>query len=142
MSSASCTPRVICAPTGVRPRFFRPPRGELTGAALQAAARLDHDILLWSVTRGPAGVGTPRAVADHLAAAIGPGDVIGLHDGIGRGTFDRGGANARLLEARRRVEVAALPAAIEAVLTRNLQLVTATELLDAPTTASLSSGGA
>ena len=65
---------------GVRPRFFRPPRGELTGAALQAAAQLGHDILLWSVTRGPAGVGTPRAVADHLAAAIGPGDVIGLHD--------------------------------------------------------------
>jgi hypothetical protein len=34
------------------------------------------------------------------------------------------------------VEVAALPAAIEAVLTRNLQLITATELLDAPATAS------
>jgi hypothetical protein len=68
--------------------------------------------------------------------------VIGLHDGIGRGTFDRGGAGARVLEARRRVEVAALPAAIEAVLTRNLRLVTATELLDALGTASLSSGGA
>jgi peptidoglycan-N-acetylglucosamine deacetylase len=47
---------------GVRPRFFRPPRGELTGAAVQAAARLGHDVLLWSVTRGPAGVGTPAAV--------------------------------------------------------------------------------
>ena len=126
---------------GVRPRFFRPPRGELTGAALQTAAQLGHDVLLWSVTRGPAGVGTPRAVADHLAAAIGPGDVIGLHDGIGRGTFDRGGAGARVLEARRRVEVAALPAAIEAVLTRNLQLITATELLDAPATASPPASG-
>jgi hypothetical protein len=47
-----------------------------------------------------------------------------------------------VLEGRRRVEVAALPAAIEAVLTRNLQLVTVTALLDAPATASLSSGGA
>jgi peptidoglycan/xylan/chitin deacetylase (PgdA/CDA1 family) len=58
---------------GVRPRFFRPPRGELTGAAVQAAARLGHDILLWSVTRGPAGVATPEAVIDHLATAVGPG---------------------------------------------------------------------
>jgi peptidoglycan-N-acetylglucosamine deacetylase len=116
---------------GVRPRFFRPPRGELTGTALQAAARLGHDILLWSVTRGPAGVGTARAVADHLATAVGPGDVVGLHDGIGRATFDRGGADARFLRARRRVEVAALPAAIERLQARNLCLVGVSALLDA-----------
>jgi peptidoglycan-N-acetylglucosamine deacetylase len=115
---------------GVRPRFFRPPRGELTGAAVQAAARLGHDILLWSVTRGPAGVGTPEVVAGHLAAAVGPGDVVGLHDGIGKGTFDPDGALARSLRARRRVEVAALPAAIEAILARNLRLVTASVLLE------------
>jgi peptidoglycan/xylan/chitin deacetylase (PgdA/CDA1 family) len=116
---------------GVRPRFFRPPRGELTGAALQAAARLGHDVLLWSVTRGPAGVGTPRAVADHLAATVGPGDVVALHDGIGRATFDRAGALARYLRARRRVEVAALPAAIEALQAGNLRLVSVSALLDA-----------
>lgn len=120
---------------GVRPRFFRPPRGELTGAALQAAARLGHDILLWSVTRGPAGVGTPQAVADHLAAAVGPGDVVGLHDGIGRATFDRGGVHAYFLRARRQVEVAALPAAIEGMQARNLRLVTASALLDASASA-------
>jgi peptidoglycan-N-acetylglucosamine deacetylase len=116
---------------GVRPRFFRPPRGELTGTALQAAARLGHDILLWSVTRGPGGVGTPRAVADHLATSVEPGDVVGLHDGIGRATFDRGGAHARFLRARRRVEVAALPAAIERLQARDLRLVTVSALLDA-----------
>jgi peptidoglycan/xylan/chitin deacetylase (PgdA/CDA1 family) len=116
---------------GVRPRFFRPPRGELTGAAIRAAAELDHDILLWSVTRGPAGVGTPRAVAAHVAGVVGPGDVLALHDGIGRGTFDPDGAQARFLRARRAVEVAALPAAIEGVLARNLRLVTASELVDA-----------
>jgi peptidoglycan/xylan/chitin deacetylase (PgdA/CDA1 family) len=117
---------------GVRPRFFRPPRGELTGAAVQAAALLGHDILLWSVTRGPAGVGTPQAVADHLAGAVHPGDVVGLHDGIGRATFDPGGVQAGILQARRRVEVAALPTAIEKLLAGNLQLVTASALLDAP----------
>jgi peptidoglycan/xylan/chitin deacetylase (PgdA/CDA1 family) len=114
---------------GVRPRFFRPPRGELTGAAVQVAARLGQDILLWSVTRGPAGVGTPKAVTDHLASAVGPGDIVGLHDGIGRSTFDRGGGQARILLARRRVEMAALPAAIERLLAANLRLVTASTLV-------------
>jgi peptidoglycan-N-acetylglucosamine deacetylase len=115
---------------GVRPRFFRPPRGELTGAAVQTAARLGHDILLWSVTRGPAGVATPAAVSDHLATAVGPGDIIGLHDGIGRSTFDRDTARARVLRARRQVELAALPAAIERLLARNLRLVTASALAE------------
>jgi peptidoglycan-N-acetylglucosamine deacetylase len=115
---------------GVRPRFFRPPRGELTGAAVQTAARLGHDILLWSVTRGPAGVATPAAVTDHLATAVGPGDIIGLHDGIGRSTFDRDTARARVLRARRQVELAALPATIERLLARNLRLVTASTLAE------------
>ena len=44
---------------GVRPRFFRPPRGNLTGSAIEAAAELGYDVLLWSVTRGGAGRG-PR----------------------------------------------------------------------------------
>ncbi len=63
-----CGRAAIQRAAGVRPRFFRPPRGELTGAAIRAAAELDHDILLWSVTRGPAGVGTPRAVAAGAVA--------------------------------------------------------------------------
>ena len=116
---------------GVRPRFFRPPRGELTGAAVRAAADLGHDILLWSVTRGPAGVGTPAMVAGHLGSAVAPGDVVALHDGIGRGTFDAGGRGSGLLRARRSVEVEALPAAIEKLLARNLRFVTASGLAGA-----------
>jgi peptidoglycan-N-acetylglucosamine deacetylase len=65
------------------------------------------------VTRGPAGVGTAKEVADHIVSGTGPGDILALHDGIGRGTFDPTGAAARLLRARRAVEVAALPAVIE-----------------------------
>jgi len=123
--------RAIRDTAGVRPRFFRPPRGELTGAAVEAAAELGCDILLWSVARGPAGVGTPRAVADHLAGTVGAGDIVALHDGIGRGTFARGSAAARLLRARRSVEVAALPAVVERVLDRGLRFVTAAALADA-----------
>jgi len=115
----------------VRPRFFRPPRGNLTGSAIEAAAELGYDVLLWSVTRGGAEVGTPAAVADHLARTVAPGDVVALHDGIGRGTFHPRGAGAHELRARRLVEVQALPAAMERVLGRGLRLVTVSALLTA-----------
>jgi peptidoglycan-N-acetylglucosamine deacetylase len=116
---------------GVRPRFFRPPRGNLTGSAIASAAELGYDVLLWSVTRGGAGVGTPASVADHLARTVAPGDVVALHDGIGRGTFDPRGSGAHLLRARRLVEVRALPAAVERLLGRGLRLVTVSALLAA-----------
>lgn len=116
---------------GVRPRFFRPPRGNLTGSAIELAAELGYDVLLWSVTRGSAGVGTPASVADHLARTVAPGDVVALHDGIGRGTFHPRGPGAHRLRARRLVEVQALPAAVERVLGRGLRLVTVSALLAA-----------
>lgn len=116
---------------GVRPRFFRPPRGNLTGSAVASAAELGYDVLLWSVTRGGAGVGTPASVVDHLVGTVAPGDVVALHDGIGRGTFDPGGPGAHQLRARRLVEVQALPAAVEGLLGRGLRLVTVSALLAA-----------
>jgi peptidoglycan-N-acetylglucosamine deacetylase len=115
----------------VRPRFFRPPRGNLTGSAVASAAELGYDVLLWSVTRGDAGVGTPASVAEHLARTVAPGDVVALHDGVGRGTFHPRGAGAHELRARRLVEVQALPSALERMLGRGLGLVTASALLAA-----------
>jgi peptidoglycan-N-acetylglucosamine deacetylase len=123
--------RAIEALAGVRPRWFRPPRGELTGAAMCAAAELGQDLLLWSVDRGPGGVATPAAVADHLARAVRPGDVIGLHDGIGRGTFDPRGPAARRLRSRRLVELAALPVALQRLRARGIRLVAASTLVEA-----------
>jgi peptidoglycan/xylan/chitin deacetylase (PgdA/CDA1 family) len=116
---------------GVRLRWFRPPRGELTGGAACAAAELGQDLLLWSVDRGPGNVGTPGAVANHLARTVVRGDVVGLHDGIGRGTFAPHSSTARRLRARRLVEVAALPTALERLQARGIRLVTASELLEA-----------
>jgi peptidoglycan-N-acetylglucosamine deacetylase len=123
--------RAIEAAGAALPRWFRPPRGNLTGAAACAAAALGQDVLLWSIARGPQGIGTPAAVADHLATAVGPGDVVGLHDGIGRGSFDPDGTLARRLRARRLVELAALPTALERLRARGIRLVTASELVEA-----------
>jgi peptidoglycan-N-acetylglucosamine deacetylase len=120
----------IEAVAGTRPRWFRPPRGNLTGAAVCAAAELGQDVLMWSIARGPQDIGTPAEVADHLATAVGPGDVVGLHDGIGRGTFHPGGTIARHLRARRLVELAALPAALDRLQARGIRLVTASALVE------------
>jgi peptidoglycan/xylan/chitin deacetylase (PgdA/CDA1 family) len=115
--------------TQVPVRFFRPPRGELTGSALAVAAELSQDVLLWSLTRGPAGVGTPAAVADYVATTVQPGDVLGLHDGIGRGTFTPDSADSHQLRARRDVEVRALPDILARVADRGLRFVPAGELV-------------
>jgi len=88
---------------------FRPPRGELTGAALRICAELGYEVRLWSCSRGPGDSSDPREVARYVGNTPLAGDLVGLHDGIGRGTFNPGTAFAVTLPARREVEVRALP---------------------------------
>jgi hypothetical protein len=57
--------------------------------------------------------------------------VVGLHDGIGRGTFDQDGSLGRRLRARRLVELKALPSVLERLQARGIRLVTASELVTA-----------
>jgi peptidoglycan/xylan/chitin deacetylase (PgdA/CDA1 family) len=108
---------------------FRPPRGELTGFAVLVAAELGYDVFLWSVVRGPGGTATSQAVQDYLSATVQPGDIVDLHDGLGRGTFDPTASFARSLAARREVEIEALPGALGRIADRSLQLTTLTALL-------------
>ena len=112
-------------------RFLRPPRGDLTGAALQVAAELGYDVLLWSVTRGTeAGAGTVAGVTSAVAESVLAGDVVSLHDGIGRGTFSPNRSFAKALWSRRDVEVRALPAILARVRERGFTVTTAADLLD------------
>jgi peptidoglycan-N-acetylglucosamine deacetylase len=115
--------------TGAPCVYFRPPRGQLTGHSLRYAATFGYDTLLWSVTRGAPGVATPDAVADYIAVHLGQGDIIDLHDGVGRGTFEPEAPHAVASRERRAVEVAALPRMLEDAAERGLQLGTASELL-------------
>ena len=108
---------------------FRPPRGMLTGYALRVCAELGYDVWVWSCTRGPDGVGTTDVVADHLGSLVSPGDVIDLHDGLGRGTFEPGTSFTAGLAARREVEVRALPAVLHRVAERGITLTSAGRLL-------------
>lgn len=121
----------IEAVTGVRPRWFRPPRGQLSGFGIRHAAMLGVDTVIWSVTRGIPGRGTPAQVRDHLVQQVGPGDIVDLHDGLGRGTFNPGRRFTEDLRARRQVEVDALPGAIEELLASGLRFGTVSDLVAA-----------
>jgi peptidoglycan/xylan/chitin deacetylase (PgdA/CDA1 family) len=72
---------VIADATGERPRWFRPPYGVLTAAALTGAARLGLTPVLWTAwgedwtTRA-----TPESVYRTVAADLSGGGTILLHD--------------------------------------------------------------
>jgi hypothetical protein len=81
------------------------------------------------VTRGP---GDPRSAAeicDYLGETVVAGDVLCLHDGIGRGTFSPHDAFARDLADRRELEVQALPSALARIADRGISLMPAGRLL-------------
>ncbi len=108
---------------------FRPPRGELTGCAMTVCAELGYDVYMWSLERGPAGTSTPAAVTEHVVGNIRAGDIIDLHDGIGRGTFDPNSTGSRALAARREVEVRALPVMLARIKAKGITLTTVTDLM-------------
>lgn len=108
---------------------FRPPRGELTGEALRTCAEVGYDTYMWSIERGPSGVSTPQAVTEHLVTNLRPGDIIDLHDGIGRGTFSPSASFSKALAARREVEVRALPAVLKEIAAKGIRLTTVTDLV-------------
>lgn len=110
-------------------RVFRPPYGRFSEAAVKLLARGRRDLVVWSVTRGELAWNDPARVTSHVVASTGPGDIIDLHDGIGRGTFNRGSKIADRLRRRRAVEVDALPATIEGLRNNGLQLETVSNLV-------------
>jgi len=124
--------RAIKEILGVDTNWFRPPRGELSGAGLRILAEENYDTFLWSVSRNVPGVGTPAEVARHIVERLRPGAIVDMHDSIGRGNFlppeDR---TRKLLTASRDVDVAAVPAILKGGMAAGLRFVTMTELLAA-----------
>ena len=115
--------------TGVRPIWFRPPRGQLSGFAIRQAAVLGTDTVIWSVDRGAPTSATAEGVRRHLGENFGMGDIVNLHDGLGRGTFNPARRFTANLRHRREVEIEALPGVIEDAFARGLQLGTVSELV-------------
>lgn len=128
---------LLTARTGTPPRWYRPPRGELTGAAVRLAGELGCDVLLWSYYGDLPGEEQPEEVRKYVVENLRPGAIIDLHDGIGRGTFDRNGRDGKSLLQRRHAELAALGDIISDGLAQGYRFVTASELVslrEVPTT--------
>jgi peptidoglycan/xylan/chitin deacetylase (PgdA/CDA1 family) len=71
----------IAEASGMRPRWYRPPYGVLTGAALIAARRLDLQPVLWSAWgRDWTAASTPSSVLRTVHKGLGPGGTVLLHD--------------------------------------------------------------
>lgn len=121
----------VLSAIGARSRYFRPPQGKVSNPALRYAAENHNDVVLWSLSRGVKDVGRPREVADYVLGKIGPGDIVLLHDGVGREGLRKKTAEPGPRRLRRDVELRALPSIIERTLERGLRPVTLSELLAA-----------
>ena len=113
---------------GTPVRFFRPPRGILTGAGAQVAGEHGYDVLLWSCTRGPEAATTPEAVGNYLHHHLKPGTIACLHDGTGRSEMSRWPWHHGL-RAKREVEVAALPGVLDRAIGAGVRFVTVSDLV-------------
>jgi peptidoglycan-N-acetylglucosamine deacetylase len=110
--------------------YFRPPRGELSGAALRIASEENYDTFLWSVSRNDPAAGTPEIIADHIVSRLRPGAIIDMHDSIGRGLFlPQDSPFVRLLLAKREQDTLAVPQILERGQAAGLKFVTMSELL-------------
>jgi len=123
--------RMIEERAGVPLRVFRPPYGRFSQAAVRLLASSPLDLVVWSVTRGDLSWKEPRSVASHVVRSLSPGDIIDLHDGIGRGTFNRGKPFGERLRRRRETEIQALPGIIEGARAKGLRLDTVSDLIAA-----------
>lgn len=110
-------------------RWFRPPWGRVTGTSLRAAADVGQDLLLWSASAHGLGP-TAADIGAGLPQRCRPGSVVLLHDGVARKPhrrFAKSRPTAELV-ARRRQEIAALPALLDRAREAGTRFVTASEL--------------
>lgn len=101
--------------TGRSPRYFRPPRGNVSGATLAAAATARQAVLLWSAQLHEARLDVDGNVA-HVLARAEPGTILLAHD-TSHATIDR------------RIGLRALPVIIDRLRDRGFEFVTVDELV-------------
>lgn len=70
---------------GIKPKFFRPPWGHFSLAAIKEIKKLDLKIVLWNVIVGDWKANIESTtIADRLLRETEKGDIICLHDGRGK----------------------------------------------------------
>lgn len=114
---------------GVQIRLFRPPYGRFDEDTVNVLGPKDMDMVVWSLTRGKLAWRDPEQVASHIAGSISPGDIVDLHDGIGRTTFNPDRPAAERLRRRRMIEIDALPDILHGIRKRKIHLATVSDLI-------------
>ena len=69
-----------------RPHLFRPPEGAITDHVLQCAHDGDYEIVLWSIDTRDWEIKNAERIVECVLSQIKSGDIILMHDYIGRGT--------------------------------------------------------
>jgi peptidoglycan-N-acetylglucosamine deacetylase len=78
----------IAAATGVVPRWYRPPYGVLSGAALAGSLRLGLRPVLWTAWgRDWEQAATPASIIANVASDLRPGGTVLLHDAACSGSW-------------------------------------------------------
>ncbi len=65
---------------GVRPAFFRPPYGQVSGGSLIAARRAGLDLVLWSAWGREWADDDSASVSRRIEQRLGSGSIVLLHD--------------------------------------------------------------
>lgn len=69
-----------------RPHLFRPPEGAITDSVLECAREQDYELILWSIDTRDWESRDAQAIVTGVLEQVHPGDIILMHDYIGRGT--------------------------------------------------------
>lgn len=115
--------RALTEQTGRRPRWFRSPRGVITGPVMHAASKEGLDVVMWSGVLNRRLPLTPAAaVTTRLMSQLRPGVIFDLHDGT-NGHDDRPS-----WESLRSRQLARLPDFLDAAKAEGYRFVTLSEL--------------
>ncbi len=114
LSEISACEDAIASVSKQKPRFIRPPEGNLNATMRRVIGSLDYRIVLWDVDTRDWAHTPPSVIAENILDTVQAGDIILMHDFIGH--------DSPTPEALRRV--------IPALLERGYHFVTVGELVD------------
>lgn len=115
------TQQAIQQATGVCPAFFRPPHGNRTPLLSWLVGRADMRLVSWDVSAGDWAASDAERLAASVVERARPGSIILLHDGLdGYPTADRS------------VLVRALPAILDGLAAKGLEVVPLDRLVGGP----------
>lgn len=76
--------KIIYEATGYKTKLLRPPEGMIGSAVKEASMDLDYKVILWDIDTRDWAHTDPERIAAHVVNKIQSGDIILMHDYIGK----------------------------------------------------------